>query len=248
MNAEQVEQRFHELEQQKVAGEIDFEQFKAEVRKLQFRDGQGRLWRLLLSGQWCYEEEECWVLGEPPRELKGFAEAAAEPVSSPSQTERQALEGELARRRRNLATLEERAAKYGIDVPLYLVNQIDDEKTRISEIVMWLSGARDDPSLAAQYFAEGTRAFIIGDLWEARRYYEMTLSEDPFYPRAREQLVLTQEAMWDERAYMPSRTRREDGWDTLSDRACVAIVLVLVVLGFLIGIIIYQLRTTGWLF
>ena len=29
---------------------------------------------------------------------------------------------------------------------------------------------------------------IVSNFWEAKRYYRMTLEEDPFYPRAAEQL------------------------------------------------------------
>ncbi len=107
-------------------------------------------------------------------------------------TERQALEEELARRRRNLAALQAQQAKYGIDVPVRLINEIADEETRIAQIEARLSGAEGRPSLAAQYFSRATQALVMGDLWEARRYYEMALDEDPFYPRAQEQLTLVQ--------------------------------------------------------
>jgi hypothetical protein len=62
-----MEQRFHELKVQKEAGEIGDEQFAAEVKKLQFWDEQGRLWRISSTGQWYYEEGGRWVRGEPPR-------------------------------------------------------------------------------------------------------------------------------------------------------------------------------------
>jgi hypothetical protein len=67
-----MEQWFHELKERREVGEIDDEQFEAEVKNLQFRDRQGQLWRIAAStGQWYYEEEGRWVRGEPPREPKG---------------------------------------------------------------------------------------------------------------------------------------------------------------------------------
>ena len=39
------------------------------------------------------------------------------------------------------------------------------------------------------YFSLGFKAFVeASDLWEARRYFEMVLEIDPYYPRAREWL------------------------------------------------------------
>jgi hypothetical protein len=66
VNVEQMEQRFYELIKQKEDGEIDDEQFAAKVEKLQFRDEQGRLWRISSTGQWYYEEGGRWVQDEPP--------------------------------------------------------------------------------------------------------------------------------------------------------------------------------------
>jgi hypothetical protein len=72
MSVEQMKQRFHKLKTQREAGEVDDEQFTAEVEKLQFRDKQGQLWRIGAStGHWYHEEEGRWIRGEPPREPKG---------------------------------------------------------------------------------------------------------------------------------------------------------------------------------
>jgi hypothetical protein len=90
MNIEQIEKRFHELKGQKEAGEIDDEQFAAELEKLQFRDEQGQLWMIGAStGKWYYyeEEESRWVRGEPPRESEVPSKAAATKASvSPAMT------------------------------------------------------------------------------------------------------------------------------------------------------------------
>jgi hypothetical protein len=83
MSVEQIEQQFHELKEQWEAGEIDDEQFAAELEKLRFRDGQGRLWKIGAStGQWYYEEEEGrWVRGEPPREPEVPSKLSLFPLS-----------------------------------------------------------------------------------------------------------------------------------------------------------------------
>jgi hypothetical protein len=103
-------------------------------------------------------------------------------------TEKEALENELKRRMNNLALLQTRQAKYGLDVPLALLNEISDELERITEIKNRLSGAIEAPSPAAQYFSKGNEAFILGDLGEAERYYRLVLDLDSHYPRASEQL------------------------------------------------------------
>jgi hypothetical protein len=72
MSVEQMEQRFHELKNQREAGKINDEQFTVEVEKLQFRDKQGQLWKIGAStGHWYHKEEGRWVRGEPPHESKG---------------------------------------------------------------------------------------------------------------------------------------------------------------------------------
>jgi hypothetical protein len=88
MNVEQIEQQFHKLKEQWEAGNINDEQFATELEKLQFQDGQGRLWGIeALTGQWYYEEEGCWIQDEPPRELKVPPKAATAKIStSPAMT------------------------------------------------------------------------------------------------------------------------------------------------------------------
>lgn len=102
--------------------------------------------------------------------------------------ERQSLETTLARCYQNLAYLYEKSAKYGLDIPLRVVNEIDEIKDRIREIKARLTGATEEPSLASQYFSKGFAAYVMGDFGEARRYFKMTLDIDPYYPRAEEYL------------------------------------------------------------
>ncbi len=95
----------------------------------------------------------------------------------------------LAQHQSNLNILLEQKAQYGAGAePLSLLNQIEAERKAIFEIEKHLLGIGDEPSVAEQYFSKGTQAYIAGDLWEARRCYEIVLSKDPYYPRAQEQL------------------------------------------------------------
>jgi tetratricopeptide (TPR) repeat protein len=125
------------------------------------------------------EAKFCRVCG------KQFDEIPNNPIP---ETERLNLQEALYRHQRNLAILESRAANFGLDVPLHIVAQIDEEKKQAEKIQNRLVGVIEEPSLATQYFSTATRALLKGDFWEARRYYRMTLEEDPFYPRAAEQL------------------------------------------------------------
>ena len=95
----------------------------------------------------------------------------------------------LAQHQSNLNILLEQKAHYGTGAePLNLLNQIEAERKAIFEIEKQLLEIGDEPSVAEQYFSKGTQAYIAGDLWEAKRCYEIVLSKDPYYPRAQEQL------------------------------------------------------------
>jgi hypothetical protein len=59
--------------------------------------------------------------------------SAARSEPSPGE-ERASLERELSLHKRNLWRLQERKAKYGINVPLDVLNQIDDEEAEIARI------------------------------------------------------------------------------------------------------------------
>jgi hypothetical protein len=90
----------------------------------------------------------------------------------------------LAQHQSNLNILLEQKAQYGIGAePLNLLNQIEAERRAIFEIEKQLLGIGDEPSVAEEYFSKGTQAYITGDLWEAKRCYEIVLAKDPFYPR-----------------------------------------------------------------
>lgn len=102
---------------------------------------------------------------------------------------KQALQASLVRSHRNLAILTEQQAQYGLEAPLRLLNQIDEEKERIADIEARLSGQVYEPDLASQYFSRATQALLLGDMWEAQRYYKMTLDIAPYYPRAAEMLA-----------------------------------------------------------
>ena len=96
----------------------------------------------------------------------------------------------LAQHMGNLQKLQEQAAMYGAgETPLSLLNQIEAEQQAIAGIEARLAGQVTEPAAAEQYFSRGTRAMIMDDLWEAKRYFELTLNEDPFYPRAAELLA-----------------------------------------------------------
>jgi hypothetical protein len=57
--------------------------------------------------------------------------------------------------------------------------------------------------VAAQHFTQATQAFLAGDLWEAKRLFEMTLAKDPFYPRASEQLSLVEQQISEKYKWLP---------------------------------------------
>jgi len=77
MNFEEIEQQFRELKEQWEAGDIDDEHFEAEVKKFQFWDEQGRLWRIGASGT-CYREEGGkWLEDRPSGELEQVTETVS---------------------------------------------------------------------------------------------------------------------------------------------------------------------------
>jgi hypothetical protein len=109
--------------------------------------------------------------------------------------DKQELARLLAQHQSNLHKLQEQAALFGAgETPLHLLNQIDTEKQAIADIEARLAGDIEEPSAAEQYFSKGIQAMIRGDLWEAKRYFELTLKEDTFFPRA-EQLLADVKAL-----------------------------------------------------
>jgi tetratricopeptide (TPR) repeat protein len=66
MNAEEIERRFHELEEKLKTGAVSEAEFEAEVKELQFQDDTGRYWMIgVQSGKWYFYDGSQWVLGEP---------------------------------------------------------------------------------------------------------------------------------------------------------------------------------------
>lgn len=196
-------------------------------------------------------DNTCPKCGSANRNTARFCQrCSAALITSYSPTEIEALQAELARRHRNLAILKEQQSVYGIDVPLRLVNQIADEERRIAEIEARLSGIKDEPSLAAQYFSRATQALVIGDLWEARRYYEMTLSEDPFYPHASKQLALVKRQLVQaypppyEAPAIPIEMIKEMKKEIARKRSAFSVISCLIV----ISLLILLLAAIGYLF
>lgn len=76
------------------------------------------------------------VIGDEAQVTQHFGAPPADKVErglSPAE-ERAFLERELAQHRRNLYRLREKKAKYGIDVPISVLNQIEDEEREIRHI------------------------------------------------------------------------------------------------------------------
>lgn len=111
-----------------------------------------------------------------------------------------------AHRRTLTIYLEQRATLGSAYVPPGITNGIREAREEIRHIKAtlrkWGVEVEDDPlddapfrgleqsdsTKVAKLFTEGIRAHVRGHLWEAKRYYEMTLTEDPFYPQAAEKL------------------------------------------------------------
>jgi len=94
-----------------------------------------------------------------------------------------ALMARLKRHRDNIARLEERKAKYGLNVPLELENELADERAAAMEVEAQLQHIRtggDDP--LDRLFHEATTARITGQVGRALQLYEQIQREDPTYP------------------------------------------------------------------
>lgn len=69
----QVEETFQKLKAQLRSGEISRREFLDELKKLQLKDDQGRLWMIgSQSGKWYYLKGKDWIQSEPPsaKEMK----------------------------------------------------------------------------------------------------------------------------------------------------------------------------------
>jgi hypothetical protein len=62
----------------------------------------------------------------------------------------------------------------------------------------------DDESLAGEYFNKAIQGWVSGKLWEALRYFRMTLWENQFYPLAEQHLESVTQRLLDEGYAIPS--------------------------------------------
>ena len=94
-----------------------------------------------------------------------------------------ALMARLKRHRDNITRLEERRAKYGLNVPLELENELADERAMAREVeaqLRHLMAGGEDP--LDRLFREATRARLAGQVGRALQLYEQIQREDPTYP------------------------------------------------------------------
>ncbi len=69
MNFKEAEDAFKRIKAKYERGEIGFEEFKARVKELMVRDGEGNIWMIgVKSGKWYVKTPEGWKLKEPPGE------------------------------------------------------------------------------------------------------------------------------------------------------------------------------------
>lgn len=114
---------------------------------------------------------------------------SGDPSSEGSATGYEWLKLALAQHYRNLQELEARTAQDSLpEVPPQLANRIAAEKEQIGQLERRLLGRSDELSPAEQLFSAGMRAYLQGDLGEARHLLKLSLKAEPFYARA-EQLL-----------------------------------------------------------
>jgi hypothetical protein len=117
-----------------------------------------------------------------------------------------ALMARLKRHRDNIARLEERKAKYGLNVPLELENELTDERAMAMEVeaqLQHLMAGGEDP--LDRLFREATRARIIGQVGRALQLYEQIQREDPTYPDIAVHVMRTKQELG--RAYIDNGGR-----------------------------------------
>jgi hypothetical protein len=154
----------------------------------------------------------------------------------------------LARHQANLNKLREQAAVYAAGTePLYLLNQIEAEEKTIEQIKGKLEGADGNPFELKQYFSSGFEAELRGDFWEARRYYQLVLQEDPFYPRVQERLESV-EAELQKIRLQPALPAAGKTYSSSKKRNLASIIsIVFVILGVAVAIIgIYGKGVLSW--
>ncbi len=66
MKISELEEAYHELQEQSLRGELDEEEFKAEVERLRFEDDQGRQWKIgWYTGKWYRYDQGRWIQDTP---------------------------------------------------------------------------------------------------------------------------------------------------------------------------------------
>ena len=96
----------------------------------------------------------------------------------------------------NIARLEERKAKYSLNVPLELENELADEQTMAMEAEAQLqhlvAGGEDTLD---RLFHEATTARITGQVGRALQLYEQIQRKDPTYPDIAIHVMRTKEEL-----------------------------------------------------
>jgi hypothetical protein len=117
-----------------------------------------------------------------------------------------ALMARLKRHRDNIARLEERKAKYGLNVPLELENELADEramKVAVEAQLQHLMAGGEDP--LDRLFHEATTARLTGRVGRALQLYEQIQREDPTYPDIAVHVMRTKQEL--ERGYIDNGGR-----------------------------------------
>jgi LysM repeat protein len=107
-----------------------------------------------------------------------------------------ALMASLERHRNNIAKLEERRAKYGLNVPLELENELADEQAKARGVeaqLQHLTVGGEDP--LDRLFRKATRARIAGQVGRALQFYEQIQREDPTYPDIAVHVMMTKQEL-----------------------------------------------------
>lgn len=78
----EAEQKYRELEDKLLSGDLDGEEFLVQVSQLRVTDDEGRRWTISArTGRWLLHDGQQWVFAEPPREKVEADEIAAMPVA-----------------------------------------------------------------------------------------------------------------------------------------------------------------------
>lgn len=87
MTLAQMQARFFELKGKLAVGQITDDEFKHELERLRFQDGQGRWWMIgAQSGRWYYYDGARWLLGDPPETSATVGAAGSARETPPTDT------------------------------------------------------------------------------------------------------------------------------------------------------------------